>query len=107
MSTGPSRRDTHKKNRQRLRAKLEALGYSPDYIAAAIARRKEVQQERRDFERENAVVHEPFEDLPDVGYKPAPVDRLLTGQGRAVGAAARAVKRGKTVTLHEYREAES
>lgn len=38
----------------------------------------------------------------DKGYQPTRHDSVLTGVGRATGATAKAVKRGKTITKYEH-----
>lgn len=58
-------------------------------------------QQRAEAER-MALIGPPPSDLDDAGYKPTRVDRLLTGTARATGQTAKAVRRGKTVTKHDY-----
>lgn len=92
---------TLKKRRKALRKKLREAGYDETYIAAVDAAKKESHDRRLAEQREF------WESQSgDKGYKPTHVDSVLTGQGRATGQAAAAIKRGKTLTRHQYDEGE-
>lgn len=45
---------------------------------------------------------EDYEQPSDKGFRPAKVDSILNGVGRAIGQTAKAVKRGKTVTKYQH-----
>ena len=55
-----------------------------------------------DYDRAHFKIGDDYVASDDKGYKPPKQDALLHGVGRAVGAAAKVVKRGKTITKFEY-----
>lgn len=116
-------KETHRKRRQALRRKLKAQGVPADKIERIIARKAAEQRARRQRDgqadrqqrsTEAAAVREQWEretyarlSPDDRGYQPSRPDSVTTGQGRVAGLAARAAKRGKTLTRWEYDEAMS
>ncbi len=56
------------------------------------------------YERGAAVLRlgDDYETPDDAGFKPTPVDTVLTGVARATGATARSVKRRKALTKYEH-----
>lgn len=113
--------DTDHTARKRLRKRLRAFGYDEPTIEARVDdMRRRQQARRRDTElvtvkarrrasqqaidpRVEAATYARFA-LDDTRHKPRSTDPLLTGPARATGPAARAVKRGKTLTRTEWLE---
>lgn len=105
-------KETHRKRRQELRRKLKEQGVPANEIEQIIARKREEQRAARAGARHGAAQLEEWEretyarlSLDDRGYRPSRPDAVTTGQGRATGPAAKAVKRGKTLTRWEYDQA--
>ncbi|HEV2071082.1 MAG TPA: hypothetical protein VGR26_14930 [Acidimicrobiales bacterium] len=113
---------THKRARRRLRRQLEEQGVPAAEIDRIIARKRAEQragrardgqaQQEHQQSAEAAAVREQWEretyarlSPDDRGYRPSRSDSVTTGQGRATGLAAKAAKRGKTLTRWEYDEA--
>lgn len=116
--------------RQKKRKQLREAGFDEDEVQACIREMKERQRQkvlgylpvdaplitRASYMRwlrskgkntaSASALNQVFDYEPpdDAGYKPPKVDSVLTGVARATGAAAKAVKRGKTFTKYELRE---
>lgn len=110
--SGSTNARTHQKQRVRLRRKLESIGMPPDQIEHIIAKTRARQLAAREAARAAAAQREQWEcetyarlSPDDKGYHPSRPDSVTTGQARATGLAAKAAKRGKTLTRWEYDEA--
>lgn len=108
------RKETHQKNRARLRKKLLAQGVPPDRVTAILANKAERQHQQRIEERGAVAERERVEEetykrlsLDDSKHRPTSVDPLLRGAARATGETARAVRRGSTVAKWQYRDGAS
>lgn len=93
----------HSVRRTALRRKLEKRAVPPEEIERMVERLRVDQQTHRDI----VAAQETIARVDDSGYQPKHVDGLLKGPARATGQTATAVKRGRTVTLNDYRVEET
>lgn len=128
-------KERDRRRRRKLEAALASKGVAPEVIADVVAEiqqrqaaaraaelrneriepRKQVPQAKRvvsltDAERAQIRAQQErfWENQPDdKGYRPKRVDPLTQGDARASGAAALAVRRGKTLTKWEYDQMEA
>lgn len=108
----PGNAKTHHKRRQRLRQRLRAEGVSEAEIATILERKRREQLATRETDplKRHRLIHaeeiaraEAYTSPDDRGFRPTRIDPLLRGTARAVGATARAVRRGTTYTDDEVR----
>lgn len=103
---------THKRKRQLLRRQLRERGATEADIDRAVERLRQ----RQEASRRADIPLRDFDDLIDIwwdenrpqdaGYRPNPGDALLRGAARVTGATARAIRRPRAVTRHEYDQQE-
>ena len=105
LINGASSADTHKKNRQRYRKKLERRGLPPELIDELVERKRVKQAEAREAvrARDARLAAEMGQlDADDSKHRPAKVDSTLTGVARATGATAKSIQRRKAITKYEH-----
>lgn len=108
MSAISNRRAKDKKRRAKLRARLEAAGVDQQRIERIIEAKRDDDRAARaglrpERTREEILAHTDDSLWPDdTGYRPAPVDPLLTGAARVNGVAAKVVRRRHTITRFQY-----
>lgn len=106
MATAQARR--HKERRRVLRRRLEALGLPQqkiDRLVDELRRRQEAARRAGVTLPELDEIHDRTwaeRRLDDRGYRPTSPDPLLRGPGRVSEATARAARRRKATTRHEY-----
>lgn len=109
---------TRSEARRQKRRQLEALGYSPARVEAAVVDYERRNGHRNEAQERQARLVEQEADLDaamrakrragdwsppdDKGYRPTQVDSVLTGVARATGQTAAAAKRRSTMTAAQY-----
>lgn len=123
-----NKKNQHTKRRE-FRKKLESWGMDPKEIEKCVDQFKDRQHQKalgqmpidaplctraeyvrllrqQEGARPSSTPHlrfgDDYESPDDKGYRPPKVDHVLTGVARATGETAMAVKRGKTITKHQY-----
>lgn len=109
MSAISNRREKDKKNRARLRKRLEAAGVDQAEIDKIIAQKRDDDRYRREQDRypvptrDEILAHTDDSLWPDdTRYRPKRHDPLLHGPARPTGIAAKVSKRRHTITEYQH-----